>query len=306
MGITAVEFFAALFLIAGFVGVFLSLRREIRGVRTDVLSKLASIHKAHGYSDPSAAAVVTPTPVPAQPAALAPVVEPVPVSTRRLTPAPSRPFRPTPAQAADAREAAREAARDAARDVEAAERAATRRRVEAEEDERERARDARPAMVPPQVDVDDRDTDEGDTRVFTAPARPGQRAPHCPPVKLRSERPTLLGGGPVSRAPVSQPTLVSAGLGLDTVEARYGALCGIARASGLAVDHCHNGACEPGDASYAAPPGVDPEHWHAMGAVGLCRCFCDGCTRATTLAEQAEREVMGPSLADADPRERRR
>lgn len=77
-----------------------------------------------------------------------------------------------------------------------------------------------------------------------------------------------------------------------------------ARAAGLAVDHCHNDACEPGDDDRAAPPGIDAGQWHAMGAVGLCRCYCDGCARATTFAEQAEREVMGPSLAD-DPRQRR-
>lgn len=127
----------------------------------------------------------------------------------------------------------------------------------------------------------------------------------------RPRRPTLLGGLAVMPKPVrskqaSQPTLVSAGvlppanivgssrapeaLRGDAVDVRFRALCDAARAAGLATDHCEGAACWEGEGE-------------AAGTV--CLCACDGCRRATGYAEQAEREVMGPSEPDGDPRKRR-
>src|SRR4051812_25794443 len=69
MAVTAAELFTALILIAGFLGVYLSLRREIRKASKETLSNLLDMmRKGHGYSDPSGAAVVTegtPSPAPA-------------------------------------------------------------------------------------------------------------------------------------------------------------------------------------------------------------------------------------------------
>src|SRR5262249_16464034 len=74
---------------------------------------------------------------------------------------------------------------------------------------------------------------------------------------------------------------------INEVDARYHALCNEARAAGHVTDHCHGGDC------YGTPESV------------LCECPCEGCVRATGFAEQAEREVMGESMPDTDPRKRR-
>lgn len=72
----------------------------------------------------------------------------------------------------------------------------------------------------------------------------------------------------------------------DAVDERYQALCKAARGAGLPADHCCGGDC------YGTPESV------------LCTCSCDGCVRATSYAMQAEREIMGPSADDTDPRKR--
>jgi hypothetical protein len=80
----------------------------------------------------------------------------------------------------------------------------------------------------------------------------------------------------------------------DRVEARFTGLCNIARAAGLAVDHCGREGCDIAAGDRSAPPGVDAGAWARLGTVGLCVCTCDGCARAAALLVQAEQEIHGP------------
>jgi hypothetical protein len=89
---------------------------------------------------------------------------------------------------------------------------------------------------------------------------------------------------------------------IDRLEARYAALCGAARLAGQVCDHCHGDECERGDAEMAAPVGIDPAAWHAIGGVDSCVCNCDGCHSALVIYRVAERDVYGAGVGvDDDP-----
>jgi hypothetical protein len=158
--------------------------------------------------------------------------------------------------------------------------------------ERGALEDANRASALPRLD--DRDTPEEATLIFTAdPSAADAQIPGVE-VRQRGERPTVYGAIlgrsflVPPRAPVEGPTLVSARFipkddAPDPIEERYLALCEAARVAGLTVDHCANAAADCHESDDAA---------------GACLCTCDGCTRNTSYLAQAEREILGPPQAD--------
>jgi hypothetical protein len=196
------------------------------------------------------------------------------------------------------------------------ERAELRRSAEAAEDARDqdRARRQLPTLLqalsmarqaPTQADVDpdarrtlaeaprlgDEDSDDELTVVTTlAPitsARPtlsgiapaGSRRRHILPEERAAARQawaeeTQTSAGVVRSSPTPPPAQG------DAVEQRYAAHCAIARAAGLAVDHCAGADCTT----------------TADGR--LCTCDCEGCARAARLLAQARRELLGPLPAN--------
>lgn len=249
-----------------------------------------AMRKGHGYPDPSAVA----TPAPASgPREAEGAQLPEPVHARAAAGALLTPFRPSPGQveaartehakatarqrweaAEDARDQEREqAARKAALNA-AALRAAAAGNVTTEGDRPAVEIAPPPVALPSALPLADHGDSDAGTQVFHA-----------------SDRPTMLGGAAPRKPYAAEPTLISAGIiprpgavpMTDPIEARFLALCETARRAGLAVDHCndHRADCD-----------------YADDTIGACLCACDGCTRAASYAAQAEREIMGPPLAE--------
>lgn len=198
----------------------------------------------------------------------------------------SAPFQPTQGQI--------EAARAAH------EKQVLRARWEAEEDERERERARKDALNAAALRAAEAGNPEDDRRTIEIPP-PAEHSDSDAgtQVFLASDRATMLGG--VAQHPLraaaaflvkhAAPTLISAGITprpgsapmTDPIEARYEALCAMARAAGLPVDHCRD---------------VRADCHHGDDAAEACLCSCDGCARATAYIVQAEREIMGPPQID--------
>lgn len=179
--------------------------------------------------------------------------------------------------------------------------AEVRARIEAAEDEREKARARGELGQLPRMDEDDgRETFDDATKVMDIGAARDAVAkatgaasappPHRRPVPLQSTRPTMV-GGMGEAPPAERAQRVREAWGVDdpmtptdpsapSLDARIERLWHLKVAAAIEAGkdarHCHGERC-----------------FHETESVSACECHCDGCAMVTDLLIDATREVRG-------------